>query len=58
MFIGGLSTTTTQGKLFYDRKYVLIYDVASLRNYFDKYGEVLECMLMIDRDTSKQFSSF
>lgn len=46
MFIGGLSMNTTQGKLSFNF-------VESMRKYFESYGEVTDCALMLDRLTGK-----
>ena len=44
MFIGGLSLNTTQGII-----YLFSYLLETLRQYFEQYGEVSDCVLMIDK---------
>ena len=60
MFIGGLSMKTTQGIddlsisiyiYIYIYRQSLYMQIESLRAHFEKYGEVSDCMLLMDKST-------
>ena len=48
LFVGGLNLITSKGKL--DN---IIY-LDSLKNYFSKFGEITESLIMFDRISSKR----
>ncbi len=49
MFIGGLSSSTTQSTPIFNT-------LDSLRRYFEQFGDVSECVLMLDKNSSKIYS--
>ena len=49
MFVGGLSPSTTDSNL------PLLNLRDSLRAYFAQYGDLLDCVIMRDKETSKPF---
>ena len=49
IFIGGISKKLTQCNL------ILIYNISRPSKYFSKYCDILDCVIIIDKTTSKYF---
>ena len=48
IFVGGLTSTTSESKSLV----IVNKSVDSLRKHFEKYGELTDCCIMLDRDTN------